>query len=125
VIGFAPEAFKAGEVILREGDKADKMYVIRSGEVVIERAGHVVATLPPGAMFGEMALIDGSPRSGTARAKTDCEVAVISEETFLFLIHETPFFAMAMMRTLGDRQAACKWCVLASVSRRIILLDRQ
>jgi hypothetical protein len=98
-----PKAFRAGEVIFREGERADKMYVIRSGEVVIERAGHVVATLPPGAMFGEMALIDGSPRSGTARAKTDCEVAVISEETFLFLIHETPFFAMAVMRTLVDR----------------------
>jgi DnaJ like chaperone protein len=98
-----PQAFRAGEVIFREGGRADKMYVIRSGEVVIERAGHVIATLPPGDMFGEMALIDGSPRSGTARAKTDCEVAVIGQETFLFLIHETPFFAMAVMRTLVER----------------------
>jgi DnaJ like chaperone protein len=98
-----PEAFKAGEVIFREGDKADKMYVIRSGEVVIERAGHVVATLPSGAMFGEMALIDGSPRSATARAKTNCELAVIGHEAFLYLVHETPFFAMAVMRTLVDR----------------------
>jgi len=76
---------------------------LRSGEVVIEKAGRVVATLSRGSMFGEMALIDGSPRSATARAKTDCEVSVIGQETFLFLIHETPFFAMAVMRTLVDR----------------------
>ena len=98
-----PQAFKAGEAIFREGEKADTMYVIRSGEVVIERAGKVVATLPKGSMFGEMALIDGSPRSATARAKTDCEVAVIGQETFLYMIHETPFFATAVMRTLVDR----------------------
>jgi DnaJ like chaperone protein len=98
-----PQALRAGGVIFREGDKADTMYVIRSGEVVIERAGHVVATLSRGSMFGEMALIDGSPRSATARAKTDCEVSVIGQETLLFLIHETPFFAMAVMRTLVDR----------------------
>jgi len=90
-------------VIFRAGDKADTMYVIRSGATKIERAGHVVATLSQGSMFGEMALIDGSPRSATARAKTDCELAVIGQETFLYLVHETPFFAMAVMRTLVDR----------------------
>ncbi|HEX2448498.1 MAG TPA: cyclic nucleotide-binding domain-containing protein [Methyloceanibacter sp.] len=98
-----PQAFSAGEVIFREGDKADTMYVIRSGEVVIERAGQVFASLTSGAIFGEMALIDNSPRSATARAKTNCELTVIGQETFLFLIHETPFFAMAVMRTLVDR----------------------
>ena len=50
-----------------------------------------------------MALIDGSPRSATSRAKTDCELAVIGHEAFLYLVHETPFFAMAVMRTLVDR----------------------
>ena len=42
-----------------------------------------------------MALIDGSPRAATARAKTACEVAPITEKSFLFLVHETPFFAIA------------------------------
>jgi CRP-like cAMP-binding protein len=60
-------------------------------------------TLSGGGVFGEMALIDGSPRSATVRAKTDCEVAPINEKTFLFLVHETPFFAIAVMRTLADR----------------------
>ena len=79
------------------------MFVVRTGEVTIERGGRVMETLGSGGVFGEMALIDGSPRSATVRAKTDCEVAPINEKTFLFLVHETPFFAIAMMRTLADR----------------------
>jgi CRP/FNR family cyclic AMP-dependent transcriptional regulator len=101
--GFPPARFVAGDVIFAEGDKGDAMYVIRSGEVAIERGGHVMETLGPGGIFGEMALIDGSPRSATVRAKTDCVVAPINEKSFLFLVHETPFFAVAVMRTLADR----------------------
>ncbi|MGC1712645.1 MAG: cyclic nucleotide-binding domain-containing protein [Methyloceanibacter sp.] len=101
--GFPPEQFKAGEVVFAEGDEGDKMYVIRSGEVEILRDGHVVETLAPGGIFGEMALIDGSPRAATARAKTACDVAPITEKSFLFLVHETPFFAIAVMRTLAER----------------------
>jgi len=101
--GFPPASFKPGEVIFAKGDKGDKMYVIRSGEVEIERDGKVVESLSPGGIFGEMALIDGSPRAATARAKTSCEVAPITEKSFMFLVHETPFFAIAVMRTLAER----------------------
>jgi CRP/FNR family transcriptional regulator, cyclic AMP receptor protein len=101
--GFPPASFQPGEVVFAAGDKGDKMYVIRSGEIEIERDGKVVETLLPGGIFGEMALIDGSPRAATARAKTSCEVAPITEKSFLFLVHETPFFAIAVMRTLADR----------------------
>ena len=101
--GFPPAMFQPGQVIFAEDDKGDKMYVIRSGEVEIERGGKVVESLSSGGIFGEMALIDGSPRAATARAKTPCEVASITEKTFLFLVHETPFFAIAVMRTLADR----------------------
>jgi CRP-like cAMP-binding protein len=79
------------------------MYVIRSGEIEIARDGKVIEMLGPGGVFGEMALIDSSPRSATATAKTACVVAPISEKTFLFLAHETPFFALAVMRTLANR----------------------
>jgi CRP/FNR family cyclic AMP-dependent transcriptional regulator len=79
------------------------MYVVRSGEVEIERDGRVPEHLSSGGIFGEMALIDGSPRAATARAKTACEVAPITEKTFLFLVHETPFFAIAVMRALANR----------------------
>jgi CRP-like cAMP-binding protein len=101
--GFPPVRYAAGDVIFAEGDKGDAMFVVRTGEVTIERGGRVMETLSGGGVFGEMALIDGSPRSATVRAKTDCEVAPINEKTFLFLVHETPFFAIAVMRTLADR----------------------
>ncbi|MGC2410280.1 MAG: cyclic nucleotide-binding domain-containing protein [Methyloceanibacter sp.] len=101
--GFPPARFAASEVIFSEGDKGDAMYVVRSGEVVIERGGRPMETLGGGGIFGEMALIDGSPRSATVRAKTDCVVAPINEKSFLFLVHETPFFAIAVMRTLANR----------------------
>lgn len=101
--GFPPASFKAGEAIFQEGDAGDKMYVVRSGEVAIEKNGKVMETLGPGGIFGEMALIDGSPRSAMAKAKTDCEVAPITEKTFVFLVHETPYFAIAVMRTLANR----------------------
>ena len=101
--GFPPAKFEPGEVIFSEGEKGDKMYVIRSGEIEVKRDGKIVETLSGGGIFGEMALIDGSPRAATARAKTTCEVAPITEKTFLFLVHETPFFAIAVMRSLAER----------------------
>lgn len=101
--GFPSSAHEAGEVIFAAGDPGDYMYVVRSGEIEIERDGTVVETLSGGGIFGEMALIDGSPRSATARAKTDAELAPINEKSFLFLVHETPFFAIAVMRTLAER----------------------
>jgi len=101
--GFPLAKLAPGEVVVAEGDKGEHMYVVRSGEIEIERNGQVIETLSGGGIFGEMALIDGSPRSATARAKTDAEVAPINEKSFLFLVHETPFFAIAVMRTLAER----------------------
>jgi CRP/FNR family transcriptional regulator, cyclic AMP receptor protein len=101
--GFPLTSFAPGEVIFASGDAGDFMYVVRSGEIEIERDGRVIETLSAGGIFGEMALIDGSPRSATARAKTAAEVAPINEKSFLFLVHETPFFAIAVMRTLAER----------------------
>ncbi|HKA46706.1 MAG TPA: cyclic nucleotide-binding domain-containing protein [Methyloceanibacter sp.] len=101
--GFPPARFGPGDVIFAEGDRGDAMYVVRNGEVTIERHGTVMETVGGGGVFGEMALIDGSPRSATVRAKTACEVVPINEKSFLFLVHETPYFAIAVMRTLADR----------------------
>ena len=101
--GSPPVSFEPGEVIFREGDKGDKMYVVRSGAIEILLHGKVIETVVQGGIFGEMALIDGSPRVATARAKTLCEVCAISERSFLFLVDEMPYFALFVMRTLVDR----------------------
>lgn len=101
--GSPPVSFASGEVIFKAGDQGNMMYVLRSGEVEIEINGKIIEKLSERGIFGEMALIDGSPRSATARAKTDCEAAPISEKNFLFLVDEMPHFALSVMRTLVDR----------------------
>ncbi len=101
--GSPTTTFAPGEVIFREGDKADKMYVVLSGEVEVHLQGTVIDTLAQGATFGEMALIDGSPRSATVVAKTSSAVAAINEKTFVLLVDEMPYFALSTMRNLVDR----------------------
>lgn len=101
--GFPPANYAAGDVVFAEGDKGDMMYVVRSGEVEIVKNNKVMEVLGPGGVFGEMALIDGSPRVATVRAKSDVVLAPINEKSFLFLVHETPYFAVAVMRTLANR----------------------
>lgn len=96
-------AFRSGEPIFREGDPGDCMFVIVEGEVDIQVRGVLVDHLPAGSVFGEMALIDGLARSGTALAATDCKVAAISERRFLRLIEQTPRFALQVMRVITER----------------------
>ena len=96
----------AGETIFAQGDVGDRMYLVRTGEVEIVHSGTVVDTVGPGEIFGEMALIDGSPRSAEARAKVASELQPIDEKAFLFLVHETPHFALDVMRTLALRLRA-------------------
>lgn len=98
--------FTAGDTIFSEGDSADHMYVVRSGEVEIVVNGTVVDTVGPAGIFGEMALIDRAPRSATVRCKTDCSVLQLDERRFLFFVDETPFFALDVMRILVQRLRA-------------------
>jgi CRP-like cAMP-binding protein len=104
--GIATRSAKAGEVIFREGDEAHQLFVIKSGEVVIQAGNRKLAELSTNHIFGEMALIDDAPRSATAVAKTDVELVPISEKQFLFLVSQTPFFALKVMRVLARRLRA-------------------
>jgi len=92
-----------GNVVFRDCDAPDKMYVVVSGEVEIHLRDSVIETVPQGGTFGEMALIDGSPRSATVIAKTDSEVAAIDKRTFMLLVDEMPYFALFVMRNMVDR----------------------
>ena len=104
--GIATRSAKAGEVIFKEGDKADQLFAIKSGEIAIQLGNRTLAELSANSIFGEMALIDDSPRSATAVAKTDVELVPISEKQFLFLVSQTPFFALKVMRVLARRLRA-------------------
>jgi CRP-like cAMP-binding protein len=98
-----PKIFKAGDVIFDEGDSGDFMYGILEGEVDLLFQGNLLETLKPGSTFGEGALISHEGRAARAIAKTDCKLAFIDEYRFLFLIEETPKFAIQVMKTMFDR----------------------
>jgi CRP-like cAMP-binding protein len=66
----------------------------------------VLETLPQFSIFGEMALIDNAPRSATAIAASDVKLVSVSEKQFLFLISNTPYFALNVMRTMAQRLRA-------------------
>jgi CRP-like cAMP-binding protein len=95
--------FRSGDIIFRQGDEGNFMYVILDGEVDILANGRHVNTLRAGEIFGEMALVDDRPRSGSAIANTDCRVAQIDRKRFMFLIQQTPFFALEVMHVMADR----------------------
>lgn len=98
------DSFKAGDYIFEKGDEAEKMYVVKEGEVEIVVDGDVVVEVAgPGVIFGEMAIVDNNPRSASARAKTDCSVVGVDEKRFNFLVQNTPFFAIHVMRVLASR----------------------
>ena len=100
------KAYKAGETIFKEGDPADVLYVIRDGRVGIQSGNRLLDTLDTKTIFGEMALVDGAPRSATATAVTDVTLVPVSEKQFLFLVSQTPFFALNVMRVLAQRLRA-------------------
>jgi CRP-like cAMP-binding protein len=92
-----------GEFLFREGDKGDKMYVLLEGEIDIFLGDFVFETAGPGALIGEMALVDDSPRTANAVAKTPARLAQIDRRRFHFLVQQTPHFATHVMKTLADR----------------------
>ena len=92
-----------GDFLFREGDKRDKMYVLLEGEMDVRLGDYVVETAREGALIGEMAPIDDSPRAANAVAKSACRLAPIDQRRFHFLIQQHPHFATHVMKELADR----------------------
>jgi CRP/FNR family cyclic AMP-dependent transcriptional regulator len=95
--------FPAGQQIFGAGDAGEVMYVVVDGEVDLLVKGKLVEQLGAGGVLGEMALLDSAPRSATAVAKTDCKLASIDKKRFMFLVQQTPNFALHLMRIIADR----------------------
>src|SRR5207249_11230785 len=90
-----------GDFLFHEGDKGDKTYVLLEGEMEILLGDLVLETARPGALIGEMALIDESPRTANAVAKTACRLAQIDRRRFHFLVQQAPHLASQMLKTLA------------------------
>jgi small-conductance mechanosensitive channel/CRP-like cAMP-binding protein len=102
--------FGPGEVILRQGEPGDSLYVVRSGEVAVRLALHGVqrdvATLSAGQFFGEMSLMTGESRSATIVARTDVQCYVVSKDAFQEILDSKPELAATISEILSHRQVA-------------------
>jgi CRP-like cAMP-binding protein len=94
---------KAGETVFAEGDRGPEMFGVISGSIELRKGDRILTGLGEGDTFGEMAIISDAPRSLSAVATEDSVLAVIDEKTFLYLVHETPMFAIQVMRSMADR----------------------
>jgi CRP-like cAMP-binding protein len=92
-----------GDVLFAAGESGDEMFGVVSGRIALSRGDAVLASVGEGETFGELAIIDKAPRALTATAIEPTEVAVINQRVFLFLVHETPMFALQVMQSLTSR----------------------
>ncbi len=106
VIGPAARfRYPAGKVIVREGQRGVALYALLEGRVAIRIGDAVVEKLGPGGIFGEMSLVDRTPRLATAVAETDCALLAISRHMFLHLVKRSPKFGAALLKAVGERAA--------------------
>jgi CRP/FNR family cyclic AMP-dependent transcriptional regulator len=99
--------YAAGTVLFEEGQPGDYMYVVQSGEVEIRRmvgeTERVLAVLTPGEFLGEMAILNGRPRSATAIVRVDSRLLVIEGKTFEAMLRARPEIALRIIKALALR----------------------
>lgn len=106
------KTFTSGEIIFTEGETGEVMYGLLEGEVEVIVNDKVVELITPGDVFGIGAIVHvNHQRASTTRAKTDCKISVIDKNKFLFLIQETPLFAIEAIRSYSDRLVKLKHSV--------------
>lgn len=99
-----PISLKPGEILFREGDEAESMYIVKSGLLRILSGSTMYETVGPGGLIGEMAIVEERvPRSATVIAGTYAELIEIDMPRFLQLVTSTPNFSIAVMRVISRR----------------------
>ena len=91
-----------GRVLTAQGDFGREAFVIVSGTARVDIDGTEVATLGPGQQFGELALLDGGPRTATVTALSPMELVVIDQRSFLSLLDEVPGLARRILASLAS-----------------------
>ncbi len=118
---LAPEvdevSVRAGEWILRDGEAANSLFIVRSGRIEIVDEGPpeaVIRILRRGDVLGELALLRQGTRSMSARARRDVELLELGRARFEALIQEAPSFALGLTRALGAQLAASRTPIVAA-----------
>ncbi len=93
----------AGTALTREGGTAAEFFVIVDGTVEVSRDGVVLNTLGPGDFLGEIALIDGGPRTATARTTSPARLLVLASREFHTLVADEPDVRMCVLQALAER----------------------
>lgn len=93
----------SGKVLMRQGSVGYECFVLINGKVSVEIDGHIVATLGPGAYFGELALLDKQPRSATVTGLTDLTVLVMGPREFSTMIDQIPGLSTKLLAGLARR----------------------
>ena len=103
--------FEAGEWVMREGDPAGSVYIVRSGRLDVIDEGPpetTVRTLHRGDVLGELALLSSDERSASVRARRDVALLEIGREAFENLVNEAPGFALGLARSMGAQLAVSR-----------------
>jgi CRP-like cAMP-binding protein len=99
--------FPAGTVLFEEGQPGDHMYIVITGEIELRRqvagAERMLAVVGSGEFFGEMAILNGRPRSATAVVRSDARLFVIDRTTFEAMLRARPEIALRIIRSLATR----------------------
>ena len=97
--------YEAGRIIMREGSLGVALFALLEGRVAIRIGDSVVEKVGAGGIFGEMSLVERTPRLATAVAETDCALLAMSRHMFLHLVKRSPKFGAALLRAVGERAA--------------------
>jgi len=92
-----------GRTLVKQDEVGRECFVLVEGKVKVERNGRKVATLGPGAYFGELSLLDKGPRTATAITETDSTVLVLGPREFSGLLDEVPQLAHKLLAALAQR----------------------
>jgi CRP/FNR family cyclic AMP-dependent transcriptional regulator len=99
----APIKLDPGQVIFSQGDPGHQMFIVRTGTVELRIGDTVIETVGQGGMFGELALVDSSPRSATAIAGSDCTLVMVEQRSFNDLLRRVPGLGLEIMRVMASR----------------------
>jgi len=95
--------YERNKVIVKEGQAGLMMYVVLEGRLAVSIRDKIVEKIGPGGVFGEMALVERTPRLATVTSETDCGLLAFGRNTLLDLIKASPDFAVSLLGAVGDR----------------------